>query len=1215
MKRKLTRLTAIVIAVFLAIGGWAMAGGDSLVSKAAEKTEQTVKTAETIETIESDKLKDDPLKEKTFFVESDVPAVQANSSDEILGSGTCGDNLTWTLTGDGTLTISGTGEMDNWEVAKTPWDDLRTEVTKIEIAGDVTSIGEHAFYNFNSLTAITIPYSVASIGDSAFGQCSSLTKIIIPGNVKNIGDFAFYNCRNLVNVSILEGVTHIGENAFGDCRSLMNVNIPDTVMTIGSNAFYNCVSLIYMNIPNSVTDLGRAIFRGCTSLSSVEIFNGVTSISSSMFYNCRNLQEVIIPNSVISIESFAFENCSSLTSITIPDSIETIGVAAFEGCSSLTDIKIPDSVTEIGNAAFSDCSSLSNFILPTDITKVSANLFNGCSSLDNITIPDGVTEIEYQAFLDCSSLKSITIPDNVLSVESAAFRGCSSLTDAYISSNITSIDWGMFFDCSSLTSISIPNGVTNIGNSAFRECDNLTSISIPASVISIESSAFLNCDSLTDVYYSGSEDDWAKIDIELPDNSNFDLVNAVIHYNSFGMEKDDLSHFVSMSPENGATDVEVEITSDFILKVTFDSEVVAGEGNIYICDYDTGEVYRTINTHTDINRQGFYVNPENSKELIIWGSNWPSDCMISSDFIINNIYSEDLKLIPYDTKLCVKIDSNAIHFKDLEDTIHIQYRNSWTFTTEFGLTRDKDMFLFSNQSTYFENEHYNLSTPVTLLLNLLCEKRTDYTKIAKDIRENEWGGSCDGMSNVMALVQQDLLDLSAWKNALTDNSNAICADVKFPRDSKDEFGSRDLINYYQLLQNLESYPRVEKKWMQSQKEYLSSFIDVCENTINNKNFLPITFQITYKEKVPEETDKYIDKKIRHTCLVIGVDNYSDKVCFDLYDPNNPGYSTVMAIDSDYNVYLEEGIYLQYMQDKNVTVKNLSYVEPQKLDENDYNIDIFASSYVKVSSAAVEENISKASFSEIADINQTLLSCSGSGNFIITNAEGQIICCEDGELDGTMNVYDYSIVGSGEDFEYRFYVDPSESFTYTTDDGKFSLSVEQDEQFSSISANGTAESVTVLPGNSVSASGEGDINYSAGFNYFDNITELILISGISSGDVSAAYTEEGIILDSDYLKDTVVDYYNGTEVSTEEYGNSDTGIIVNVELSSQISIGDVNNDGSLNVADLMMCLQYVSGRSELTGGSLQAADINEDGSVDVVDLMRLLHYVSGRSTVL
>ncbi|MBR6648575.1 MAG: leucine-rich repeat domain-containing protein, partial [Bacteroidaceae bacterium] len=158
-------------------------------------------------------------------------------------SGTCGDNLTWSLDKTtGALTISGDGAMTNYtSSAKAPWYDSRTSVKKVSFSGNITSIGAYAFYG-TSLTSVSIPSGVTSIGDRAFYNCSGLTSIEIPNSVTNIGERAFAYCTSLRSVEIPSSVTSIGSSAFYGCTSLSSIisNIPsDKLFVPGSNTFYN----------------------------------------------------------------------------------------------------------------------------------------------------------------------------------------------------------------------------------------------------------------------------------------------------------------------------------------------------------------------------------------------------------------------------------------------------------------------------------------------------------------------------------------------------------------------------------------------------------------------------------------------------------------------------------------------------------------------------------------------------------------------------------------------------------------------------------------------------------------------------------------------------------------------------------------------------------------------------------------------------------------
>ena len=106
-------------------------------------------------------------------------------------------------------------------------------VGTIEFSGDVTSIGQYAFYGCRSLTSIDIPNSVTTIGNGAFSYCTGLTGCTIGSGVTSIGNMAFFYCTSLISIDIPSGVTTIGERAFNDCSNLVSVVCnPDTPPTL-----------------------------------------------------------------------------------------------------------------------------------------------------------------------------------------------------------------------------------------------------------------------------------------------------------------------------------------------------------------------------------------------------------------------------------------------------------------------------------------------------------------------------------------------------------------------------------------------------------------------------------------------------------------------------------------------------------------------------------------------------------------------------------------------------------------------------------------------------------------------------------------------------------------------------------------------------------------------------------------------------------------------
>lgn len=349
--------------------------------------------------------------------------LQVNAAEAT--SGTCGKNLTWTLDADGTLTISGTGAMYNYnQNNRVPWP---STIKKIFLTDGITSIGNYAFKG-----------------------CSLLNRIYIPNSVTSIGQLAFYGCSNLNSISIPNFVTSIGKYAFGHCSALTNVNIS--------------------NISNSLISIGDYAFEYCSSLTSIHIPNSVNYIGCFAFEHCSSLRSINISTSMISIERSTFLDCSSLANINIPDSVTSIGQASFQQCSSLTSIDIPNSVTSIRNSAFLMCSNLTNINIPNSVTSIGQDAFSHCSSLDNVNIPNSVTYIRDCVFRYCSSLTSINIPKSVTSIGRRSFEGCTSLTNISIPNSVTHIsDWA-FLSCTSLSDIIIPDSVTSIGARAFCNC-------------------------------------------------------------------------------------------------------------------------------------------------------------------------------------------------------------------------------------------------------------------------------------------------------------------------------------------------------------------------------------------------------------------------------------------------------------------------------------------------------------------------------------------------------------------------------------------------------------------------------------------------------------------------------------------------------------------------------------------------------------------------
>ncbi|MCD7946561.1 MAG: leucine-rich repeat protein, partial [Clostridiales bacterium] len=277
----------------------------------------------------------------------------ADSDAHYFPSGDCGDKVTWKLTSDGLLTISGTDDMvETWDAGYADWYYIRTEVQTVEIGEGVTSVAPYAFQECTNLTSVTIADTVTTIGDCAFYGCSSLTEVAIP-----------------------EGVAEIPYRTFYLCTALASVTIPSTVTTIGDGAFGNCTSLIDLTLPSGLTSLGKSALYNCTSLTSLVIPDGVTTLPMNVLYGCTGLTSLTLPENLTELGTRALFNCYSLTKLELPDSLTTIGSGAFQKCSGLTKLTIPAAVTSIGTYAFYDCAGLETVYFQGEAPATLSNWF------------------------------------------------------------------------------------------------------------------------------------------------------------------------------------------------------------------------------------------------------------------------------------------------------------------------------------------------------------------------------------------------------------------------------------------------------------------------------------------------------------------------------------------------------------------------------------------------------------------------------------------------------------------------------------------------------------------------------------------------------------------------------------------------------------------------------------------------------------------------
>lgn len=191
------------------------------------------------------------------------------------------------------------------------------------IPESVTSIGENAFYDCESLTSITISDNVTNIGDAAFFRCPFLESVIVSDNVTYIGRFAFCLCIRLTNVYYAGTKEEWAQILIcGDNEELTNTNIhynstlSDSALSTDalsgealSVALYDKTPLLEGSSRLLVTKPGKinAMLNGVTFTagSYTETFDKETVLQPSLagqqaVFTCKGFRDYIVPEKVLS---------------------------------------------------------------------------------------------------------------------------------------------------------------------------------------------------------------------------------------------------------------------------------------------------------------------------------------------------------------------------------------------------------------------------------------------------------------------------------------------------------------------------------------------------------------------------------------------------------------------------------------------------------------------------------------------------------------------------------------------------------------------------------------------------------------------------------------------------------------------------------------------------------------------------------------------------
>lgn len=384
-------------------------------------------------------------------------------------SGKCGPSAYWSFdSSTGTLTISGSGAMNDYEYGDYPWMDYRNSIQTIVIGDQITQIGRNAF-PWTACSTIKFGKNVRSIGERAFNGCRNLNgDLTLPDSVQTIGAGAFQGCEKLSgDLTIPDSVVEIGEGAFRDCKNLNGtLTLGKNLRTIGKEAFSGCAFTGSLTIPEGVTEIADSVFGAGIPLKKYGMFTGTLTLPSTL--------------KTIGAEAFAYTDFSG--ELLIPDGVTSIGANAFKECDGFGGLlSLPDNVKTVGESAFYLCKGFTGLKLSASLTKIEERSFAHMYGLKTeVVIPEGVTEIGESAF-SCSHMPSVRFPSTLKKIGKQAFY--------------------LTFGLTNYSTITFPNGLEVIEDEAFDSCYFKNAVVLPASIKSIGKKVF-------DGYqYSGKRND------------------------------------------------------------------------------------------------------------------------------------------------------------------------------------------------------------------------------------------------------------------------------------------------------------------------------------------------------------------------------------------------------------------------------------------------------------------------------------------------------------------------------------------------------------------------------------------------------------------------------------------------------------------------------------------------------------------------------------
>ena len=428
-------------------------------------------------------------------------------------NGEINENISWSLSSDGVLTISGTGSMGEpfASAEDQPWYSSAASIHTVRVLSSVTTVAKYCFQGLNKATTVELADSITAIYDYAFRDCWSVNELELPDHLNSIGYAAFFNCSGLRELVLPDSVTFINVYAFAYCSKLRTVHYSAGMTTVPARVFQNCAALEEIDIPEGVILIGLSAFQDCSSLAVVRLPHSLVpegnqynpnTIGKDAFNGCTALTDVYYNGTMaewktLTIHETGNDPLHAALLHMLPetgsfgggltwaydDGILTISGSGpmpdfeaaedqpwFDYQQMITGVRVLDGVTAVGGSAFFGLERARTAELADSITYIGASAFKNCTGLETLNFPAGLQIIQVRAFESVGLPgQDLVLPEGLIAVYDYAFTQAG------------------------MDSVQFPNSVRILGQSVFRDCPHLMGLTFPASVSVVPQYFCSNC--------------------------------------------------------------------------------------------------------------------------------------------------------------------------------------------------------------------------------------------------------------------------------------------------------------------------------------------------------------------------------------------------------------------------------------------------------------------------------------------------------------------------------------------------------------------------------------------------------------------------------------------------------------------------------------------------------------------------------------------------